>query len=78
MIFTSNRILTCQVHFGATKEALSLYFAKCGVVENVVILTDKVTGRPRGSSYITFAGKESLDKAVTLCGATFVSRIVKV
>ncbi|KAK6249391.1 hypothetical protein QUC31_020956 [Theobroma cacao] len=67
-----------SVHFGATKEALSLYFAKCGVVENVVILTDKVTGRPRGSSYITFAGKESLDKAVTLCGATFVSRIVKV
>ncbi|KAI8562807.1 hypothetical protein RHMOL_Rhmol03G0064000 [Rhododendron molle] len=64
------------VHFAATKEALSLHFAKCGVVLSVVILTDILNGQPKGSAYITFANKESVDKAVALSGTSFFSRIV--
>ena len=51
MIFISNRILTWQVNFAATKEALSLYFTECGVVENIVVLTDKTTGQPKGYTF---------------------------
>ncbi|KAG6625168.1 hypothetical protein CIPAW_16G077800 [Carya illinoinensis] len=32
-----------KVHFAATKGALSLYFAKCGSVVNMVTLTDEAT-----------------------------------
>lgn len=66
------------VHFAATEEALSLYFAKCGVVENGVILTDKTTGQRKGSAYVAFASKDSAVKAVALSGATFFSRTLKV
>lgn len=51
-------VFVTNVHFAATKEALSLYFAECGVVENVVILTDKTTGQRKGSAYVAFASKE--------------------
>ncbi|XVE97197.1 hypothetical protein REPUB_Repub03eG0000500 [Reevesia pubescens] len=40
----------------------------------MVVLIEKITGQPKGSAYATFAGKD----AVTLCGATFFPRIVKV
>ncbi|XP_061959721.1 polyadenylate-binding protein 2-like isoform X2 [Populus nigra] len=71
-------VFVTNVHFAATKEALSLYFTKCGVVENVVILTDKTTGQRKGSAYVAFASKDSAEKAVALSGATFFSRTLKV
>ncbi|XP_058204351.1 uncharacterized protein LOC131318530 isoform X1 [Rhododendron vialii] len=74
----SRTVFVTNVHFAATKEALSLHFAKCGVVLSVVILTDILNGQPKGSAYITFANKESVDKAVSLSGTSFFSRIVKV
>ncbi|PON73695.1 Splicing factor-like protein [Parasponia andersonii] len=74
----SRTIVVTNVHFAATKEALSLFFAKCGAIVNVVMLTDPVTAKPKGSAYITFACKESVDRAVALSGTTFISRTVKV
>ncbi|XP_050381749.1 uncharacterized protein LOC126798748 isoform X3 [Argentina anserina] len=71
-------LVTNQVHFAATREALSLYFSKCGVVVNVMILTDTLTSKPKGSAYVTFASKESADKAVALSGATFLCRNLKI
>ncbi|OVA19321.1 RNA recognition motif domain [Macleaya cordata] len=71
-------VFVTNVHFAATKEALSLHFAKCGVVVKVIILIDTVTGLPKGSAYITFASKESVEKAVALSGSSFWSRTLKV
>ncbi|XP_034209312.1 uncharacterized protein LOC117622664 isoform X2 [Prunus dulcis] len=71
-------VLVTNVHFSATKEALSLFFANCGGVVYVVMLTDIVTAKRQGTAYVTFASKESVDKAVALSGTTFYSRTVKV
>ncbi|KAF5445316.1 hypothetical protein F2P56_034376 [Juglans regia] len=74
----SRTIIVTNVHFAATKEALSLYFSKCGSVVNVVILTDEATSRRKGSAYVTFVSKESVDKALELSGSQFFSRTIKV
>ncbi|KAE8099837.1 hypothetical protein FH972_017786 [Carpinus fangiana] len=75
----SRTVLVTNVHFaGANKKALSLYFAKCGAVVNVVTLTDKSTAQQRGSAYVIFARKESVDNALQLSGARFFSRPIKV
>ncbi|XP_042966000.1 uncharacterized protein LOC122299667 isoform X1 [Carya illinoinensis] len=74
----SRTVIVTNVHFAATKEALSLYFAKCGSVVNVVILTDEATSRRKGSAYVTFVSKESVDKALELSGSQFFSRTIKV
>ncbi|KAL6285159.1 hypothetical protein ACE6H2_009549 [Prunus campanulata] len=71
-------VFVTNVHFSATKESLSLFFANCGGVVNVVMLTDIVTAKRQGTAYVTFASKESVDKAVALSGTTFYSRTVKV
>ncbi|XP_023892618.1 uncharacterized protein LOC112004610 isoform X2 [Quercus suber] len=71
-------VLVTNVHFAATKEGLSLYFAKCGEIANLVILIDEATAQPKGSAYVTFSSKESVDKALELSGTTFLSRTIKV
>uniref|UniRef100_A0A2N9J6N8 RRM domain-containing protein n=1 Tax=Fagus sylvatica TaxID=28930 RepID=A0A2N9J6N8_FAGSY len=74
----SRTVLVTNVHFAATKEALSSYFDKCGVVVNLEILIDKATAQPKGSASVTFASKDSVDKALELSGTTFFSRTIKV
>ncbi|GAV63644.1 RRM_1 domain-containing protein/PWI domain-containing protein [Cephalotus follicularis] len=74
----SRTVFVTNVHFAATREALSFYFSRCGVIQNVVTLTDKATGQSKGSAYLTFASKDSVDRALALSGTTFFSRTVKV
>lgn len=74
----SRTIFVSNVHFGATKDALSRHFNKCGAVLKTLIVSDAVTGQPTGSAYIEFLQKDSAEQALTLNGTSFMSRIVKV
>ncbi|KAL5554541.1 hypothetical protein UlMin_041942 [Ulmus minor] len=74
----SRTIFVTNVHFAATKEALFSYFGKCGVIVDLIILTDPLTAKPKGSAYVTYASKQSVDQAVALSGTQFLSRILKV
>ncbi|XP_062184213.1 uncharacterized protein LOC133888106 isoform X2 [Phragmites australis] len=74
----SRTVLVINVHFAATKEALSMHFMKCGTVLKTSILTDAITGHPKGAAYITFTDKESIDKAVSLSGTSFLARVLTV
>ncbi|KAK8953780.1 hypothetical protein KSP39_PZI002510 [Platanthera zijinensis] len=74
----SRTVLVSNVHFAATKESLISHFGRCGTIAKVVMLTDAVTGLPKGAAYIVFASKESVDKAISLSGTSFFSRILKV
>ncbi|KAG6532845.1 hypothetical protein ZIOFF_006700 [Zingiber officinale] len=66
------------VHFAATREALFSHFTKCGPIVKVTLLTDVLTGHPKGEADIIFANKESVDKAILLSGTSFFSRILVV
>ncbi|XP_008809086.2 zinc finger CCCH domain-containing protein 14 [Phoenix dactylifera] len=74
----SRTVLVTNVHFAASREALSSYFTKCGAIVKVVMLTDTITAQPKGAAYIVFAGKDSVDKALSLSGTSFFSRILTV
>uniref|UniRef100_A0A0D9W653 RRM domain-containing protein n=1 Tax=Leersia perrieri TaxID=77586 RepID=A0A0D9W653_9ORYZ len=73
----SRTIFVTNVHFAATKDALSRHFNKFGAVLKTLIVTD-VSGQPTGSAYIEFLLKESAEQALTLNGTSFMSRILKV
>ncbi|XP_040948924.1 uncharacterized protein [Gossypium hirsutum] len=60
----------------ATQDALRSYFSKCGSINRVITLTDTSTIAQKWSAYITFANKESVDKALALNGTNFFSRII--
>ncbi|KAL6845780.1 hypothetical protein ACP4OV_024355 [Aristida adscensionis] len=74
----SRTIFISNVHFGATKDALSRHFNKFGAILKTLIVTDGVTGQPTGSAYIEFMHKESAEHALTLNGTSFMSRVLKV
>ncbi|KAI3683049.1 hypothetical protein L1987_83546 [Smallanthus sonchifolius] len=71
-------IFVSNVHFAATKDGLSRHFNKFGDVLKVVILTEPATGQPKGSAYVEFMRKEAAEKALSLDGTSFLSRILKV
>ncbi|TKW03603.1 hypothetical protein SEVIR_7G052100v4 [Setaria viridis] len=74
----SRTIFVTNVHFAATKEALSMHFMKCGTVLKVNILTDAITGHPKGAAYVTFADRECIEKAVSFSGTSFLARVLTV
>ncbi|XP_006652402.1 uncharacterized protein LOC102719483 [Oryza brachyantha] len=73
----SRTVFVTNVHFAATKDALFRHFNKFGAVLKTIIVTD-ATGQPTGMAYIEFLHKESAEQALTLNGASFMSRILKV
>ncbi|KAJ0977373.1 hypothetical protein J5N97_012847 [Dioscorea zingiberensis] len=71
-------IFVSNVHFAASKDALSRHFNKFGEVLKVIVVTDAATGQPTGSAYVEFLRKESAELALSLNGTSFMSRILKV
>uniref|UniRef100_A0A6V7QX72 RRM domain-containing protein n=1 Tax=Ananas comosus var. bracteatus TaxID=296719 RepID=A0A6V7QX72_ANACO len=74
----SRTLFVSNVHFAATKDALSRHFNKFGAVLKVIIVTDAATGQPTGSAFVEFLHKESAESALSLNGTSFMSRILKV
>ncbi|XP_040948925.1 uncharacterized protein [Gossypium hirsutum] len=72
----SRTVFVTNVHVAATQDALRSYFSKCGSINRVITLTDTSTIAQKWSAYITFANKESVDKALALNGTNFFSRII--
>lgn len=44
----SNKLLKCQVDYGATADELEIHFNGCGPVNRVTILCDRFSGHPKG------------------------------
>ncbi|CAO2192003.1 unnamed protein product [Urochloa humidicola] len=74
----SRTLYVTNVHFAATKDSLSRHFNKFGAVLKVVIVTNAATGQPTGSAYVEFLHKESAERALSLNGTSFMTRILKV
>ncbi|CAM6110241.1 unnamed protein product [Calypogeia fissa] len=72
-------VCVLNIHFAATKEAVATHFSNCGDIVRVTILTDKATGKPRGSAYVEFSSKDSVEKALNLNdSSSLLSRTLKV
>lgn len=68
-----------NVDYGATPLELQQHFSDCGVVERVTVLTNKLTGHPKGFAYLEFSTAEAANKAVeTMNDSVFRDRELKV
>jgi RNA recognition motif-containing protein len=64
-----------NLSFDATEEDLRQHFEQAGAVKSVQIVTDQVTGRPRGFGFVEMSTQEEATKAVTtLNGQPFRDR----
>lgn len=66
-----------NLSYDATQETVSDFFADCEIV-SVRIVEDREQQRPKGFGYVEFASADGLKQALTLDGASFQGRSIRV
>lgn len=73
------KLFVGNVPFAITEDRLKEVFSEAGDVESVAIITDKMTGRPRGFVFVEMATEEGAQKAIeTLHGKDVDGREINV
>ncbi|ESO03154.1 hypothetical protein HELRODRAFT_151879, partial [Helobdella robusta] len=67
-----------NVELNTTVNELKLHFKACGPIVRATIISDKLTGQPKGYAYMEFWNKSSIDLAMTLNGSFLRGRTIKV
>jgi RNA recognition motif-containing protein len=75
----STKLFVGNLSFNTTENDLQDAFAAHGVVTEANLMTDRVTGRPRGFAFVTMGSPEEAQKAIeALNGATLDGRSLTV
>lgn len=74
-----SKVFVGNLSFDTTREELEALFAPVGEITEVVVPTDRDTGRPRGFAFVTFASSELATQAIEkLNGAELGGRNLRV
>jgi len=60
------KLFVGNVPYDITEDRLKEIFSEAGEVESVAIITDKMTGRPRGFVFVEMTTDEAAQKAVEM------------
>lgn len=58
------KIYVGNLNFRSTEEAVNELFSQFGEVEEVALINDRDTGRPRGFGFVTMTNDEEAKKAI--------------
>lgn len=73
------KIYVGNISFKATEDDIRELFSTVGEVESVKIVTDVLTGRPKGFGFVEMSSAEDTKKAISaLNGKTFMERTLSV
>lgn len=73
------KIYVGNISFRATEDNIRELFSQIGEVESVKIITDALTGRPKGFGFVEMSSEEDAKKAISaLNGKTFMERTLSV
>lgn len=74
-----NKVYIGNLSYNTTEENLRNDFSEFGVVTDVKVIADHVTGRSKGFGFITFETEEGAQKAVSECNQSdYMGRMIKV
>lgn len=75
----NRKLFVGNLPFRSSAEDIRDLFASAGDIDDVLLIVDKVTGRPRGFGFVTMASEEDAKNAVAnLSGIDFQGRSIKV
>ena len=75
----SMKVYVGNLPFSFTNEKLSELFSKYGEVSEVVVITDKYSGRSKGFGFVTFTEDSAAQKAISdMDGEEVEGRALKV
>jgi RNA recognition motif-containing protein len=73
------KLFVGNVPYNITEDQLKEVFSEAGEVESVAVITDKMTGRPRGFVFVEMATEDGAKKAIeTLNGREIDGRALNV
>lgn len=72
------KVYVGNLNYGATNDDLSQFFQDCGEIDDIAILSDRVTGKARGFGFVTFKNKDGMDKAIAMNGSDMMGRSLKI
>jgi len=64
------KIYVGNMSFSTTEDSLRAKFEEYGTVEEVAIVTDRDTGRPRGFGFVTMPNSDEANAAIQALNAT--------
>ena len=67
-----------NLNFRTTQESLEGLFSNYGEVQEVAIITDRETGRPRGFAFVTMADEGAKEAIEALNGQEFEGRTLNI
>lgn len=73
-----NKIYIGNLPYQATEQDVQTLFAQFGDIENVAIIKDRDTGRPKGFGFVTFVSQSSAQDALKMDSQDFQGRPIKV
>lgn len=74
-----NKVFVGSLSWNTKEDGLRDFFSQVGEIEDVKVITDRVTGRARGFGFVTFTNAEDAQKAIeSLDGAELDGRNLKV
>ena len=65
---THAELFVKNLSYKSTEDSIYEHFAQYGTVTNVKLLTDKMTGRPKGIGFVAFASRAEAKNALENCG----------
>lgn len=73
------KIYVGNMSFSTTEESLEALFSNYGQVDEVAVISDRETGRPRGFAFVTMTNDEEAREAISsLDNTEFEGRTLKV
>ncbi len=73
------KIYVGNMSFNTTQDSLEALFSNYGQVDEVAVITDRETGRPRGFAFVTMANDEEAKSAIeALNGQEFEGRTLNI
>ncbi len=73
-----NKLFVGSLPWSLDTEALRTLFSTYGEITDVIVITDRDTGRSKGFGFVTFSTEESAQKALELDGREVEGRTIVV
>ena len=73
-----NKIYVGNLPSSATQADIEIQFSKYGALDEIQLITDRITGYSKGFAFLTFATQQAAETALEMNGKPLKGRSVKV
>ena len=74
----NNKIYLGNLPYNLSEQDIEEGFSQFGAIEDVALIKDRNTGRPKGFGFVTFGSEEAAQNSLQMDGKDFHGRSIRV